>query len=120
MGTSRVMVRLTRFVLISTLGFAAGWMGHQRWGVAVPEPQAEATPAVNWQQSWDEALRTPEESLRATQLRAVAIGWARESPAAALTAVQRLTDGSDRWLLLTAAVTGWAQQAPQEAADWVL
>jgi hypothetical protein len=114
------MTRLTRFTLISALGFAAGWMGHQRWGVAEPVPQAAAAPALSWAQRWDEGLRIPDAYARATQLHAIAIGWAKESPAVALTAVQRLTDGSDRWMLLTAAVTGWAQQAPQEAADWVL
>jgi hypothetical protein len=111
---------LTSVVLISGLGFVAGWMSHLRWAVAEPAPHVAAAPAVNWQQTWDEALRIPASDVRAEKLRAIVIEWAQESPSAALSGVQRLTDGGERWILLTEAVAGWAQSSPQDAAEWVL
>jgi len=117
---SKAIAWLISCMLTAGLGFSVGWVTQQQRARPAPAAAPAMMPAVNWQRTWDQALRTLTAPERWSELRSIVTQWAEQDASAAVAAVQRLPDASERWSMLPNAVGAWAQRAPRDATDWVL
>lgn len=128
-------------LVVASVGFLAGRPGARLPAsrasassqAATPPPHApraaeisslaglSQTPATRpWDSEWDEAFAQPNTPARNARLAALLEALAQTDPQRALALARSVADWRLRDLLRAAALRGWAEVAPEEAADWAL
>jgi hypothetical protein len=76
-----------------------------------------STPAAA-EHSWREALALTDARERSTRLSQLAYFWGRQSPEAALQAIEQLDDFEMRNQLMYQSLRAWSEKSPQAAFEW--
>jgi hypothetical protein len=96
----------------------------RKYNVRMPMPGERVAMDVRTEasaeRSWRGALAVKGSNQRDSQLGQLAYLWAKQSPEAALRAIEQIDDVGLRARLLMQSMTGWTEKSPQEALDWAM